>query len=351
MILRKHFKELLKKNDTSKIRLPKLTKRVARKLIERIKIIKLYAHSYSFHLNFRKGGFEIIDLLDFAYENGLDGININVNYGRKNSLVKMSRKKLRDTRLYAEKLKLGINIDVSSTLRKEIDAAVKIAKALGVKNIRVYVRRGGYVSEIIEKGVEDLKYLSKFAKDDISFVLEQHEALKSNEMVEIIKKVDNPRLNLLFDFGNMINANEDPIDALMNMSPYIVHVHMKGAKIVKMKKGYKQIGTLEGGKEDDIPQMRMLFSLLLLLLGKSKPQVKFYSLQQVFGYTSPSYRFDDEGEDPFIKKRGTSVTNLDKNKTLEGNLLLERKNATDQVQYVRVLLKEMETICKLIIKE
>ena len=45
------------------------------------------------------------------------------------------------------------------------------------------------------------------------------------------------------------------------------------------------------------------------------------------------------------------VDYLDKNKSTEENLLLENKNACKQVQYVKSLLKQMETMSKLIIKK
>jgi len=145
----------------------------------------------------------------------------------------------------------------------------------------------------------------------------------------------------------MVNANENPMDALTVMSPYISQVHMKGVKKLKIKEGFEQIGVPEG--EGDLPQMRMLFTLLLL--GNSEPQVKFYALEQEVGYKSPPFRFDNENKNPLIPNRKPSVTYLDKNKSLEENLLQEKQNACKQVLYVKSLLKQIETMSKLIIKE
>lgn len=347
MSLQKYFIALLNENMASKNTSPKLTKKIAQKLIERIKIIKLYAHSYAFTLNFQKGDFDAIDLLNFAYENGLKGIDINIDCGKKNSLRQKSIKELKKVKLYAKKLKLGINLEISSTSKEEVNSVVKIAKIFDVKNIRVYIRYGGHVSEIIKKGIDDLKYIAEIARDELFFAVEPHEVLKSNELVQIIKKVNSPQVGLLFDFGNMINADENPLDALTVMSPYISQVHLKGVKKVKIKKGFGQIGVPEG--EGDLPQMRLLFNLLLL--GESEPQVKFYALEQEVGYKSPPFRFDNEDENPLIPNREPGVTYLDKNKSIEENLLLEKQNACKQVQYVKSLLKQMEMMSKLIIKE
>jgi len=346
--LQKHFIDLLNENVVSNNASPKVTKKIAQKLMERIKVIKLYAHSYAFKLNFQEGRFDVIKLLNFAYENGLDGIDIRYDVGGKKSLRKKSKKELDTVRLLAQKLKLGINLEVSSSSNKTIDSVVKIAKVLQVKNIRFYIRYGGHVSEIIKKGIKDLKYISEIAKrEELFFVIEPHEVLKSKEIVQILKKVESPSIKLMFDFGNMINANENPLNALKVMAPHISQVHMKGVKRIRLKRGYEQIGVLEG--EGDLPQMRMLFTLLLL--GESEPQVKFYALEQEVGYASPPYRHKSEGKNPLIPYRKSSFTNIDKNKTIKENLLLEKRNATKQVQYVRSLLKQMETMSKLVIKE
>lgn len=348
MSLQEYFVELLNENVVNKKTLPKLTKKIAQKLIERIKIIKLYAHSYTFILNFQEGDFNAIDLLNFAYKNGLNGIGIHIGDGKKNRLRQKSTEELRKVKLHAEKLKLGINLEISSTFKEDVDSVVKIAKILGVKNIRVCIRYGGHLSKIKKNAINDLKYISKIAKQEkLFFVVEPHEVLKSNELVQIIKEVNSPKIRLLFDFGNMINANENPMDALTVMLPYISQVHMKGVKKVKIKEGFKHIGVPEG--EGDLPQMRMLFTLLLL--GEFEPQVKFYALEQEVGYKSPPFRFKNDNKDPIIPKREPSVTYLDKNKSMEENLLLEKKNACKQVKYVKNLLKQLETMSKIIIKK
>ena len=57
----------------------------------------------------------------------------------------------------------------------------------------------------------DLRRLAAFdPASRLRYTLEQHEDLKSEELVQIIGAVANPRLSLLFDFGNMINAFELP---------------------------------------------------------------------------------------------------------------------------------------------
>lgn len=327
---------------------PRLTKKVARKLIERIEQIKLHLHSYTFILNFQESDFDAIDLLNFAHKENLDGVDISIDDGKGNSLSKKSYKELQKIKLHAKKLGLRINLDISSTYKDEVDSVVRIAKILGVKNIRVYIRYGGHLSEIIKKGIDDLKYIANVAEqNNLFFVLEQHEALKAKELIRIIKKVNSPRINLLFDFGNMVNVNEDPLSALRVMSRHIHQVHVKSIKKVSTKKGYEHIGVPEG--RGDFPQLRMFFDLLLL--GDFEPQVKFYTLEQEVRYRSPFFRFNKETKNPFIPNREPSMTFLDKNKSVKENLLSEKQNTHKQIRYVKNSLEQMKTLSELMLKE
>ena len=80
----------------------------------------------------------------------------------------------------------------------------------------------------------DIAYVRETYQDSgLTFTIEQHEDLKSHELVSLVKESEMESLSLLFDFANMINANEHPIDALKTMAPHITQVHIKDALIVK----------------------------------------------------------------------------------------------------------------------
>ena len=344
--LQTYFEKSLRRKTTGVLGIPisEFRKEVALKLLERLKRAKLYAHTYAFFLNFKHGCFDIHDLIDFAYQEGLDGISAHIDSGEARSLRQKTPSELSEIKSCAQRLGLGINLEISSTSREEVNCAVRIARMLDVKNIRVYIRYGGRLSKIIRKGFEDLKAIAKVAgENDLYFVLEQHEDLKSHELVDIITQVNSPRIGLLFDFGNMINANEEPLAALYTMSPHIRQVHLKGIRRINKGPGFAHLGMQEG--EDDLPQMKMLFDLLML--GDQEPQVKTFSLEQVVGYYAPAYRLKDEGPDPEIPERGPSETFLDKNIPLRDSLLREKRSSCNQIRFVRNLLEQLKTIAEI----
>ena len=67
---------------------------------------------------------------------------------------------------------------------------------------------------------------------------------------DLVKESEMESLSLLFDFANMINANEHPIDALKTMAPHITQVHIKDALIVKEPGGLGHKACISGQVND-----------------------------------------------------------------------------------------------------
>ncbi len=314
----------------------------ALKLIERVECIELHAHTYAFYLNLQHGTFDIFDLCDFASENNLEGVSIHIDAGNEKSISNYSPKQLGKLRNYLESHHLNISIEASSTSKKVISRSVYLANSLGSKNIRVYDRYKGQLSDIIQKCIKRMKDVARIAeKHDLHFVVEPHEVLKSAELVHIIEAVKSHRVNLLFDFGNMLSTAEQPLHALETMHPYIKQVHLKGANIAAVgQNGFAQIGVRQG--DDDLPHELMFFKLLML--GESKPQVGVLSLEQQVGYYGPPYRFENESPNPVIPKRKPSKTKLYPKLTLDENLNFELHNAYHQVAFVNKTLENLTNL-------
>ena len=127
------------------------------------------------------------------------------------------------------------------------------------------------------------------------------------------------------------------------MAPYIRQVHLKGTRRIKRGKGFGHIGVAE--EEGDLPQMKMLFDLLLL--GEGNSQICSFSLEQVIAYSSPPVTFEEEEDDPVIAEREASDTPLNRDIPLEDSLLREMKNSCDQVRYIGKLLEKLKTIAEI----
>jgi sugar phosphate isomerase/epimerase len=323
--------------------LPRLTDELARTLIDRIDGSRLFAHSYALPGNLTYGGYGPDDVLNFAHRHGLAGVCIHLLDGEERSLGRMSDDQLRGFADRARRLGLSIHLEISTTLRAEVDEVVRIAGVLGVEHIRVYSRFEGTLSQVMTLIEQDMHRLAAIADEhDLHFSFEQHEELRSTEIAELLRRLSHPRLHAMFDFGNMINACERPMDAFSALAPHILQAHLKGVHVLPEGDGFGHRGVLQGSPDDDLPGARMLFELLML--GDDEPQVIALALEQENLYYAPAFRHAGEGEDPFIPYRDLSTTGIPAGWTRDELLAAEPGWADHQVAHVKDLLTSLRDI-------
>lgn len=327
--------------DTREI--PELTDERARLLVQRIDGIRVFAHAYALLSNLTYGAYGPYDVLDFAARHGLAGACIHLLDGEEQSLGRMDDVQLIAFRDRAQELQLDVHLELSTTDAAEIDELVRIAGVLNVTHLRVYSRFEGLLSEVMERIEQDLRRLADLADEhDLHFSFEQHEELRSGEIVALLRRIGHPRLHVLFDFGNMINAGERPLDALDTLAPHILQTHLKGVHILPEGDGTGHRGVLQGGPEDDLPGARMLYELLML--GDDDAQVIAFALEQENHYYAPAFRTASEGENPFIPYRDLSTTGIPDGWSMDDLLAAEPGWADDQVAYVHGILARMHEI-------
>jgi sugar phosphate isomerase/epimerase len=330
-------------NEEEMESLPRLTDELARTLIDRIDHAPLFAHAYALLGNLTYGGYGPDDVLDFAQRHGLAGACIHLLDGEERSLGRMSDGRLREFAGRARRMGLSIHLEISTTQQPDVDEVVRIAAVLGVQHIRVYSRFEGTLSHVMAMIEQDLRRLTAIADEhDLFFSFEQHEELRSTEIAELLRRVSHPRLHVMFDFGNMVNACERPMDALSALAPHILQAHLKGVHVLPEGDGYGHRGVLQGSPEDSLPGARMLFELLML--GDDEPQVIALALEQENLYYAPAFRHAGEGEDPFIPYRDLSTTGIPAGWTREELLAAEPGWADHQVAYVKDLLTSLRDI-------
>jgi sugar phosphate isomerase/epimerase len=306
------------------------------KLLRRTANVPFFAHSYTFYHNMIHG-FTPHDLARFAYEHDLHGICLHISDGDSLNLRHMTPNERDDFRSLLEELGLQLHLEVSSTDRTEVDRLIECARSLGVRNLRFYGRHEGPLSLVIEKVYADLAYACDCAnKFDLHFDYEQHEDLRAAEIAGILTRLDDPRMNALFDYANSLNAYEEPLAALQILAPYIRQVHVKGARKIVEGDGWGQLGVPQGSDEDEMPGARMVHDLLML--GDEKPQVICFALEQEVDYYAPAFRRADEPADPVIQYREPSETPVDGRKSRERLLSDERRWGVQQLSWNRDLV-------------
>ena len=315
-----------------------MTHQDAARLIVRIAEIRLFAHAYSWHLNFRFGRATPADFLHFAHLQGMAGVKIHVEDGEARSLLHAPESRAAFAGL-AQSLGLEVHLETSATDEDTLRAAITVARETGATSVRCYPRYAGPVSQIISQTIRDLRLLPQLDPEGrLNFLLEQHEDLKALELVQILEAVQNPRLTLLFDFANMINAFETPESALATMAPYVTDVHIKDAKIVPDRGGFAHRACRSG--EGDIDFTGLLTRLLLL---GDPPQVRAFGCEEENEMFAPAYRFPTDPPDPVIPPRDASTTLIAAGEGLQPRLDREMAEAVAQISYVRQILADIST--------
>ncbi len=312
---------------------------IRQRLAGRAKSAPLFAHAYAFHLNLRFGGMTPLQLAEFARRHSLAGLKIHVSDGEEASLNAMSRDELGTFGEQVRKLGLELHVETSTTAPDGLSDAVARALAVGASSLRCYPLYEGRISQIISWTIDDLRRLPQYDPNGrLRITLEQHEDLKSDELVHIVNEVANPNLTLLFDFANMVNAYERPLAALACQAPYITEVHVKDCLIQADRGGCAHLACASG--QGHLPIHAMLIELLLL--GKDSPQVLAFGLEEEEGYFAPALRWPGQGPDPFIAARTPSYTEIDSS-DIDGRLKQEAVAAATQVRTVRSMLDEIAT--------
>lgn len=315
-----------------------MTRNDAARLIARIKEVRLFAHAYSWHLNFRLGDATPVEFLQFAHLHGVTGVKIHVEDGEERSLLHARESRVAFAAM-AQSLGLEVHIETSATDEATLRSAILVAQETGATSVRCYPRYAGPVSQIIAQTIGDLRNLPQLDPEGrFDFLLEQHEDLKSHELVQILEAVQNPRLTLLFDFANMINAFETPEAALATMAPYVTDVHIKDAKILPDRGGLAHRACRSG--EGDIDFTGLLTTLLLL---GEKPQVRAFGCEEENEMYAPAYRFPTDPPDPVIPPRDVSTTMIAPGEDLILRLDREKAEAVAQISYVRQILADIST--------
>lgn len=319
----------------------------AKKIVERAADLPLYLHAYAFHLNMRMEKILPEDLLDIASQQQLKGVKIHVVDGDSQSLRHASDERFERFAAKARRLGLDVHIETSASDARTIDEAVKIALKSGATSVRFYPRYEGTLSDVMAIIAKDIQYIkAQYQHSGLTFTLEQHEDLQSQELVRLVQQADFPQLSLLFDFANMINANEEPLEALAVMGNEVTQVHIKDALITQEGKGRGHTACISG--QGELPFKELL--LQLICLGKDKPQVSAFGLEEEVDYYAPAFRFADEDKNPWIPLREMSETPLPTS-GLEERLNKEIDDAMNQIKHVRDILSELNKDAVAILQE
>ena len=271
--------------------------------------MKIGLDSESCHLLFHNGIIDIFAFIRKASEMGLDGVMINIiggmdgdneKYihpdwgclgGAEPEHLEKVKKELIKHNMYAEVAMRGIN-------PLKISEALEVCRSIGADLLRTYCCFGEYDSEALKKAPENFKkIIALLKKYRIKFAVENHEEETSDEIIEIINKVNSPWIGAHCDIGNSMMAWEDPLEAVEKLAPFAFSSHFKDHIIIKEDDEYKVCGVPLGRGNINIDEcFRLLFEKSLLTRINIEQTYPFLSVFKREKGTGGVY---EVGEGPF----------------------------------------------------
>lgn len=216
---------------------------------------------YSLASALKKENWSIIDFIDYAKHISLDGVELLdfywENQADKSEEINQVKEALQKHGLRVSAYDVSNNFVKATSEERKAEVAkiidgITVAKQLGTNVVRVFC--GDLSGDLTyEDGqewiVEGLRACAALAeKEQIYLAVENHGLLagKSEQVLEIIEKVNSPYVKSTFDTGNFLLVHEDPTKAFEQLKEEIVHVHFKDFRQKKINESYRGFKSTEG---------------------------------------------------------------------------------------------------------
>ncbi len=237
--------------------------------------MKISVSMYSLASTIKKENWSIFDFIDYAADISLDGVELLDFYwidGDRDKEIQHVNQALKEKGLIVSAYDVSNNFVKESAEDRRLETekvleGIQTAKKLGTNIVRVFCGdlHGGLTYEDGQSWiVEGLQQCAgKAEKEGVYLAIENHGLLagKSEQVKEIIGKVNSPYVGSTFDTGNFLLVHEDPLHAFNRLKEEIVHVHFKdfrkkeaseSLKGFKSTQGVELIGTVPGDGQVDL---------------------------------------------------------------------------------------------------
>jgi 3-oxoisoapionate decarboxylase len=234
--------------------------------------------SYSLHnrANRRKNGMFTDPLQFLNYCKSRDAGGIQTGLGKRgNAYAKKFRGRAEQSGMFIE-ASIGLPRNQGDVSR--FDAEVRFAKTCGVTIVRT-VMLGGRRYETFKSLAEFQRFRKQSlmrlqlaepvaARHKIVLAVENHKDFRSEEFVELLKKIDSSHVGVCVDTGNNIALLEDVTETTKRLAPFAVSCHLKDMAVEEYADGFLLSGVPLGTGNVDL-------KTIVTILRKQRPEINF----------------------------------------------------------------------------
>ncbi len=224
-----------------------------------------YAYRYAIKfIDHRKASYmTIFDFLEEASRLNFKAVQLCENFDYKN----YSKEKLKTINRIANELGLIIELGLSGLSKDNLLKHLEIANLLSSNFIRVVLsNKGKYPenkpNELMSNSINILKEILPIYREQNVFIgIENHFDLPTNMLVDLVRKINDEHVGLIFDTTNHLAFIEKPENTLKLFMPHLMSVHIKDYLVQKVEAGYLISGTILG--EGRLKTKKMLNEIFL----------------------------------------------------------------------------------------
>ncbi|MCU5606529.1 sugar phosphate isomerase/epimerase [Bacillus cereus] len=193
-------------------------------------------------ISFRHQLISFTDIVQFAYENGFEGIELwgthaqNL-YMQERETTERELNFLKDKNLeitmISDYLDISLSADFEKTIEK-IEQLVVLANWFNTNKIRTFAGQKGSEDFSEQERKEYVKRIHKicdvFAQHNMYVLLETHPNTLTDTLpatIELLEEVNHPNLKINLDFLHIWESGADPIDSFHQLKPWTLHYHFK----------------------------------------------------------------------------------------------------------------------------
>ncbi|OPD55508.1 sugar phosphate isomerase/epimerase family protein [Bacillus thuringiensis] len=193
-------------------------------------------------ISFRHQLISFTDIVQFAYENGFEGIELwgthaqNL-YMQERETTERELNFLKDKNLEITMISDYLDISLSADFEKTIEKSeqlVVLANWFNTNKIRTFAGQKGSKDFPGQERKEYVKRIRKicdvFAQHNMYVLLETHPNTLTDTLpstIELLEEVNHPNLKINLDFLHIWESGANPIDSFHRLKPWTLHYHFK----------------------------------------------------------------------------------------------------------------------------
>ncbi len=243
--------------------------------------------TFSYHRWFGHGRMDVFAFIERSAELGLDGVQLNVNGGNLGHVGGGDAGRLREIRELVNQHDMFVEIDSRGTDPEHLTTMLGICEAVGADVLRTYASCGGDLAQELAEAPGQLRQIVPMCADlGVRIAVENHEYETSEEVLEIVRRVDSEWVGTHVDTGNSMMAWEDPVAAVAALAPLAASSHFKDHIVIMAQEPLIVGVTLGAGSIDCAECFR--------ILAEESPLERLI-IEVCYGYSAPFRRPQERG--------------------------------------------------------